>query len=86
MRKVLIVGTISNAGNNFMVDLRALKKALSGFEVVKYFLVESDSTDSTIEILNKCKSENDNFDFISLGTPFSKNLTSQYLVLKFLKG
>jgi hypothetical protein len=68
MRKVLIVGTISNAEKNFMVDLRALKKALSSFEVVKYFLVESDSTDSTIEILNRCKSENDNFDFISLGT------------------
>ena len=58
MRKVLIVGTISNAEKNFMDDLRALRKALSSFELVKIFLVESDSTDLTIEILNKCKSEN----------------------------
>ena len=68
MKKVLVVGTISNAEKNFMDDLRALRKALSSFQVVKIFLVESDSTDLTTEILNKCKSENSNFDFISLGT------------------
>lgn len=67
MRKVLIVGTISNAEKNFMIDLRALKKALSSFEVVKFFLVESDSTHSAIKILTECQSQDDNFDFVSLG-------------------
>lgn len=68
LTKILVVGTISNAEKTFEGDLRALNKALSGFEVVKFFLVESDSIDSTIIILNRCKSENGNFDFISLGT------------------
>ncbi len=67
MRKVLVVGTISNAERNFNNDLLALKKALRGFQSVKFFLVESDSRDSTVKILNECKFEDENFDFISLG-------------------
>ena len=65
--KILVVGTISNSEESFRGDLRALNKALSKFEIVKFFLVESDSTDSTIEILTECKFQDDNFDFVSLG-------------------
>lgn len=67
LRKVLVVGTISNAEKSFRGDLRAVKRALSSFHVVKFFLVESDSSDSTINVLSDCKSQDSNFDFVSMG-------------------
>ncbi len=68
MKKVVVVGTISNASSNLRSDLQNLIEALKDFELVQIFLVESDSTDSTISILRNLREKVKDFDFVSLGT------------------
>lgn len=67
MKRVILVGTISNAERKLRSDVYRVIRSLSGFDLVQTFLVESDSTDSTVSILVDLKSELKNFDFISLG-------------------
>jgi hypothetical protein len=67
MKNVILVGTISSAANNLRSDLSKVTKAMSTFNLIKIFLVESDSTDLTVTILEELRTEIENFDFISLG-------------------
>jgi glycosyltransferase involved in cell wall biosynthesis len=67
-KRILLVGTVSNVGKTIEKELRVVCKALSVFDFVKIYLVESDSTDNTVEILEKIKLAKTNFDFTSLGT------------------
>lgn len=67
MKRVVLVGTISNASSNLRSDLSKVIKAMSTFDLIQIFLVESDSTDSTISILEELRTEIEVFDFISLG-------------------
>ena len=67
MKKVVLVGTISNAAGSLRADLTKVMKALSKFEVVEIFLVESDSSDSTLLVLEDLHKKIKNFNFISLG-------------------
>jgi hypothetical protein len=67
VKKVALVGTISNAESNLKSDLLRVIRALSSFELVKIFLVESDSTDSTVSVLDELSLEIEKFDYISLG-------------------
>ena len=66
-KRILLVGTVSNVAKTIEKELRIVCKALSVFDYVKIYLVESDSTDNTVEILEKIKLANANFDFTSLG-------------------
>ena len=66
--KILVVGTISNASEKFQRDFEAIKTALASFDEINFFFVESDSSDSTISILNENKSRDIHFDYVSLGT------------------
>jgi hypothetical protein len=67
VKRVAIVGTISNGGYKLHSDLQNLINALEGFEIVQIFLVESDSVDSTISVLENLRNEMTYFDFVSLG-------------------
>lgn len=67
MKRVILVGTISNAERKLRSDVYRVIRSLSSFDLVQTFLVESDSTDSTVSILVDLKSELKNFDFTSLG-------------------
>ncbi len=67
MKKVVLVGTISNAAGSLRSDLTKVINALSTFELVQVFLVESDSTDSTLSVLENLRTEIENFNFVSLG-------------------
>jgi hypothetical protein len=67
MNSAILVGTISNAENNLRSDLLRLLEALSFLDLKLVYLVESDSNDSTLTILQECKSRVVNFDFVSLG-------------------
>lgn len=67
MKKIVLVGTISNAGKRLERDLRKVIRACEGLELVEIFLVESDSTDNTVAILKKLQSSLKNFNFLSLG-------------------
>jgi hypothetical protein len=65
--RFLVVGTISNASKRFQPDVDRIEKAFSSMGTVEYFLVESDSRDSTQKILTSLKSKKLDFDFRSLG-------------------
>lgn len=65
--KCLIVGTISNSAKNFEQDYRRLKKVFKQFGESYFYVVESDSSDRTLQTLNKIKLDDTNFNFISLG-------------------
>jgi hypothetical protein len=66
-KKILLVGTVSNVAKTIEKELKVVLKALSVFDSVQVFLVESDSTDNTVEILEKIKLNNNNFKFVTLG-------------------
>jgi hypothetical protein len=70
MRKIeiLIVGTLKNGGLRAIKDLRVIEKAFSPIANCMKFIVESDSTDSTIDVLTANRNRCANFDFKSLGT------------------
>ena len=65
--KFLVVGTISNASKRFQSDVDKITLALSSLGTVEYFLVESDSRDSTQKILTTLKNQYIYFEFMSLG-------------------
>ena len=66
-KKILLVGTVSDVAKTLNKELQVVLKALNIFDHIDIFLVESDSNDQTIKILNEIKSQNHNFNFITLG-------------------
>lgn len=67
MSSILIVGTVSNVATDFSNDYSRLLLAFSSFATIDTFLVESDSTDSTLMLLNSHADHNESFEFKSLG-------------------
>lgn len=67
MKKVAIVGTISNAEHKLESNLRRLLRACSDVEVVLVYIVESDSKDKTVNVLEKFSNELSHFRFSTLG-------------------
>ena len=67
-KKILLVGTVSNVSKTIERELRVVLKALSGFESVDVYLVESDSTDETNKVLHKIQLMYHHFNFISMGS------------------
>lgn len=66
-QNILLVGVVSNVGRTIEKELKIVLKALSSFENVQVFLVESDSNDSTVQVLKMIQTSNKNFLFISKG-------------------
>ncbi len=67
MNTCILLGTVCNVSRKIESDLEVVIKSLSCFNSVKIFLVESDSSDSTLNVLESIKSITPNFDFKSLG-------------------
>lgn len=67
MSEIILVGVVSNVERKLYRDLSYVLKALSDFKKVSIYLVESDSTDKTPELLCKLGSKIPNFNFLSLG-------------------
>jgi hypothetical protein len=67
IRKVLLVGTISNVSSVLEIELKRVLNALSYFPQVDIFLVESDSSDSTLQTLNALSKKIPNLSFVTLG-------------------
>jgi len=66
-KKILLVGTVSNVAKTIEKELKVVLKALSVFNSIEVFLVESDSTDETVRILEKIALNNSNVKFVALG-------------------
>jgi hypothetical protein len=67
MNSILLVGTVSNVEKKFRSDFYRVLKAIGKFNKIDIFLVESDSSDSTVNVLEQLKLEILNFKYISLG-------------------
>ena len=66
-KKILLVGTVSNVAKTIEKELKIVLKALSIFDSVEVFLVESDSIDETLNKLNEIILKNSNIKYVSLG-------------------
>jgi len=64
---IVITGLARDVSNVIEQEVLHLKDAFSDFEKVSFFIVESDSSDSTVEKLRMLASRVDNFRFLSLG-------------------
>jgi hypothetical protein len=67
MNSISIVGTISNVGNKVEKDLSRVMSSFRKFKILSVYLVESDSNDNTINVLQKMKKKDNKIDFISKG-------------------
>lgn len=66
--KFLIVGLVRDVAKVLYQQVAVINSAFSDFGEVSWFLVESDSKDSTISVLDNCRQKIPNFDYCSLGS------------------
>jgi FkbM family methyltransferase len=64
---LLVVGIVKDCAHQLSADLERLSNALSKFRSRSWLLIESDSTDRTLQALEQARGTADNFRFISLG-------------------
>ena len=64
---ILVTGIVRNVASTIERDVIIIERALRNFHSIKWFLVESDSTDETIDKLTSLSSRNENFKFTTLG-------------------
>jgi hypothetical protein len=64
---VLILGLARNVSDYLESEIISLTHALSDFGKIGMFIVESDSEDSTVSVLNSLSGRFSNFSFVSLG-------------------
>ena len=69
--KFLIVGTLKNCSKTLISTLDCIDKSFCRTSKYEYYLIESDSSDNTLQILKKIKKERKEFNFESYG--FLKN-------------
>lgn len=65
--RILIVGLVRNASKTLEADIGTLSRAFQNFPSIKYLLIESDSTDHTLKVLDSLAAEMKNFNFVTLG-------------------
>jgi len=66
-KSILVVGTVRNVEKSIIKEIDKCIKSLVKFEDLKFYLVESDSTDNTLINLELLKKKLPNFAFSSLG-------------------
>lgn len=63
----LIVGLVRDCASTVGKDLEKIQKSFRDAGEVSFFLVESDSSDNTVAILESVKQQNFSIDYVSLG-------------------
>lgn len=72
-KKALVAGTIRNGSSTVGDSIHAISRAFDGVIEVKWLVIESDSTDNTVAILEKISREKPDFKYISLGNTSLKH-------------
>lgn len=67
LSKMVVTGTARNCATTLAADLASLARALKEFPNLYWFIVESDSEDDTVQVLQDFKQKAPNFGFVSLG-------------------
>ena len=65
---VILASTISNVSRTLEKELRTISRALGDFDVLEIILVESDSTDDTVNLVNSLRDQYKSINLICLGT------------------
>lgn len=65
--KILIVGVVKDVANVLSEQVAILNNSFKEMGSLSWYLVESDSSDSTVDVLENCRSKYDNFEYIALG-------------------
>lgn len=65
--EILIVGICRDVGAEISNEIMNLKGSFADFSKVHFFIVESDSKDATVEVLNNLSTSVEYFEFVSLG-------------------
>lgn len=65
-KHIAIVGTVRDVGKNIRKNFYNIEKSLKSLKKF-WYLIESDSSDNTINELKKLKISNPNFEYLSLG-------------------
>ena len=65
--EVVVVGLVRNCGSTVRATVARLSRALAGFQSVRWFLVESDSSDDSVEALDRLSLSVPEFRYVSLG-------------------
>jgi hypothetical protein len=66
--EVLITGLARDISNVIESEVKQLKNAFADFVKVSFFIVESDSSDNTVDKLRSLAANDSNFRYLSLGT------------------
>jgi glycosyltransferase involved in cell wall biosynthesis len=64
---ILIAGPARNISEFVAQDIQALLNSCINFKSAKALVIESDSSDDTVSVLDTLKQSNDQFDYITLG-------------------
>jgi glycosyltransferase involved in cell wall biosynthesis len=65
---IVVVGIVKDISSTIHQDLKQFKSALSEFRNIKWFLVESNSTDDSVQVLEGLRQSEENFRFVTLPT------------------
>ena len=82
--KVLVVGTVSNVGHVINREVQKVLRAVEPHAQVEFYLVESDSTDSTVKELTRIRTDNKRFEFVSLGN-LSQDIVNRVERIRFCR-
>lgn len=66
-KTILIAGIVSNEARNLESEIERLHNAFSSSNNIFWIVIESDSTDNTLEVLQRIERKYLNFKYISLG-------------------
>jgi len=64
---LLVVGLVRNCESVLAHDVKKISAALEGVSSLQWFVVESDSVDKTVSVLQDLKAKSGDFQFVSLG-------------------
>lgn len=84
LNSILVVGTIRNVEKTIEKEIRICLSALKNFEDISFFLVESDSNDNTLLILEELKNSVPNFAYTSLGQ-LRQQIPDQYNRIRYCR-
>lgn len=75
MDKLIIAGLVKNAEKTFSLEYQKLNKLFEDDFEIHWIIVESESTDSTINVLKEIKNQNNCFDYLTFGSHQYKELS-----------
>ena len=64
---ILVAGLTRDSEKTLASEIKQISLALQGYKEVYWLIVESDSTDNTINVLDDLKDSIDNFEYAALG-------------------